>query len=506
MIARCSAALLAASFLGLISPIVVVPTSAEARELRLHPRCQAVDERRNVTCDLRFSDPLTRPRVDKVTVLWAGTDTPETATFSEFDADSKGVAVLLLVDTSRSMIDKGKDGKDRTLAAMKSDIGRILAGARRQNAIGFAVFGDKFDILAPIGSSSSTLEDALGKVKFDGSSTAYYRDIQAAVETLADFKGAERRALVVMSDGVAEDPETEYLRAQVIETARNQGVVIYGIGYKNDKKPLEVGRLQRLADETDGPYVDTDTDRSMPRSFLDAFYGFMEFGVTAKFPLRAPAEAAATVAFDISTILTSGASVTSSVTLAERVAPGWLDWAFGKWYRLDWRMQAMYGGGLAAVLALLTIGLWMYRRSSRAADMPITQGALDDRSMTLGDPWEPTAEFEPAGGFSGPANQTAYAWLERLDTGERLGITKTAASVGRHDDNDIRLRDDSIHRRHANLHMTPHREFILTDLAPMGGNVVKVNGTPIGKEQRTLHDGDLVELGSVRMRFVVSTV
>jgi hypothetical protein len=306
---------------------------------------------------------------------------------------------------------------------------------------------------------------------------------------------------------MAEDPETEYLKSQVIEAARAAGIVIFGIGYPNDRKPLEIGRLERLAQETNGPFVKTGPDRRMPGAFLDAFFGHMEYGGSAKFPLRVPADRSAPVSFELSTALTSGTTLSKPVTLAERVTPGWWDWILAQWYSTTWQMRAIYLGLAAALLAGAGLALWAFRRSTPSGEGPITRGELIDDDFTkeaaetrwtggggLGDTYRPTS------------TGATYAWLERLDTGERLGISKTTASVGRHDDNDVRISDESVHRRHANIHMTPHREFILTDLAPSSGNVVKVNGATIGKEQRILRDGDILEMGRVRMRFEMSTV
>lgn len=71
--------------------------------------------------------------------------------------------------------------------------------------------------------------------------------------------------------------------------------------------------------------------------------------------------------------------------------------------------------------------------------------------------------------------------------------------IGRHQENDIRLEDKTVHRYHALLHRSPDGDFLIRDLSGEAGNGVYVNGSRI--EQTALRPGDLVELGAVRLRF-----
>lgn len=71
--------------------------------------------------------------------------------------------------------------------------------------------------------------------------------------------------------------------------------------------------------------------------------------------------------------------------------------------------------------------------------------------------------------------------------------------IGRHQENDIRLEDKTVHRYHALLHRSPDGDFLIRDLSGLNGNGVYVNGARI--EQAALRPGDLVELGAVRLRF-----
>jgi len=99
-------------------------------------------------------------------------------------------------------------------------------------------------------------------------------------------------------------------------------------------------------------------------------------------------------------------------------------------------------------------------------------------------------------------SKVAYGWLEMLDgNASRYPLKTTNVRIGRHRDNDICLHNDSISRRHALLHFNAdNRRFVIRDLG--GDNGVVVNN--IKQQTHELNDGDLVELGEVRLRFRVN--
>lgn len=78
-------------------------------------------------------------------------------------------------------------------------------------------------------------------------------------------------------------------------------------------------------------------------------------------------------------------------------------------------------------------------------------------------------------------------------------ISGDMVRIGRHEENDIRLASQTVHRYHAVLHRTPEQGFIITDLSGPEGNGVVVNAQRV--DQAALAAGDLIELGNVRLRF-----
>ena len=82
---------------------------------------------------------------------------------------------------------------------------------------------------------------------------------------------------------------------------------------------------------------------------------------------------------------------------------------------------------------------------------------------------------------------------------ERWPLAGQLIRIGRHQDNDIRLPDTSVHRYHAVIERTPDEAFVITDLSGKDGNGVRVNGERLSRAQ--LADGDVIELGRTRLKF-----
>jgi len=158
-----------------------------------------------------------------------------------------------------------------------------------------------------------------------------------------------------------------------------------------------------------------------------------------------------------------------AVQLDPASTPGaWYEKLFA-WAREN-KMVALISG---VALGLGTIGLALFGFSSYAVRKGRLEAAL--------------------------AEQPVYGWLDMLDgNASRYPLQTTNVRIGRHRDNDICLLNDSISRRHAVLHFDAEkRTFVITDLG--GGNGVVVN--KVKQQSHDLNDGDLVELGEVRLRF-----
>ena len=98
-----------------------------------------------------------------------------------------------------------------------------------------------------------------------------------------------------------------------------------------------------------------------------------------------------------------------------------------------------------------------------------------------------------------PRRETALAWLEMCDgeqTRHAVSITNLRIGRGRH--NDLVFRNDSVSGNHAVLEYGRDGAWSITDLN--SGNGVIVNGQQ--ETQVTLSEGDVIELGEIKMRFL----
>jgi uncharacterized membrane protein len=92
------------------------------------------------------------------------------------------------------------------------------------------------------------------------------------------------------------------------------------------------------------------------------------------------------------------------------------------------------------------------------------------------------------------------AWLtiEGLSS-DTVPLAGQFVRIGRHEDNDIRLTDRSVHRHHAVIERTSEEVFVIADVSGKDGSGVRVNGAPTMRAR--LADGDVIELGRAKLRF-----
>jgi hypothetical protein len=132
-----------------------------------------------------------------------------------------------------------------------------------------------------------------------------------------------------------------------------------------------------------------------------------------------------------------------------------------------------------------------------AASRRARHAAIRAAQLRAGD-GEPTTEM-PNGGADMPL-WPHEAWLTVEGGGAgTLPLDSRLIRIGRHQDNDVRLPDTTVHRYHAVIERTPDEAFVITDLSGKDGNGVRVNGE---RQSRTeLADGDVIELGRTRLKF-----
>ena len=113
---------------------------------------------------------------------------------------------------------------------------------------------------------------------------------------------------------------------------------------------------------------------------------------------------------------------------------------------------------------------------------------------------QPVTVDEDAGNLGHNAHPSENAWFEIAGgSAIPLPINGPIVRIGRHEENEIRLSDTTVHNHHAVLGRCPGGEFRITDLSGDNGNGVFLNGSRV--MEATLGDGDIVELGKELLRF-----
>lgn len=150
--------------------------------------------------------------------------------------------------------------------------------------------------------------------------------------------------------------------------------------------------------------------------------------------------------------------------------------------------------GAVVVLPAIAAGSWLLIGLSRRKAAAAAIRAAELRAANA----EATTQL--------PENESTSLWphaawlrLEGTADESSLPLAGQLIRIGRHLDNDIRLPDSSVHRHHAVIERTPEEAFVITDVSGQDGNGIRVNGRR--QERVRLSDGDLIEVGHIRMRF-----
>lgn len=94
----------------------------------------------------------------------------------------------------------------------------------------------------------------------------------------------------------------------------------------------------------------------------------------------------------------------------------------------------------------------------------------------------------------------ANVWIDVDGPGQRrLRVAGEMVRIGRDEESDLRLDDPNVHRHHAIIQRTSDAEFMVVDVSGVRGNGMAVNGRRLARAW--LKDGDLIELGTSRVRF-----
>ncbi|MEZ5583718.1 MAG: hypothetical protein R3F37_14060 [Candidatus Competibacteraceae bacterium] len=138
---------------------------------------------------------------------------PRTVDWRPFASDGATSDILWLVDVSNP-------ARSATVARQQLVLKNWAANLSAWQRVGLAVFAEDLTVLAPLGSTSTTLTAALDQLVARGHSTAFYRSLLDGIALLARTVG-ERKSLWIFSDAMAED--TAYRYQDVLESGTIRG-------------------------------------------------------------------------------------------------------------------------------------------------------------------------------------------------------------------------------------------------------------------------------------------
>ena len=308
---------------------------------------------------------------------------------------------------------------------------------------------------------------------------------------------ADRKSIFVFSDGLAEDKA--YFREDVVNAAHEGSVIINSLGYpRSVSQSVALQTLRRISEETGGLFIETDYNFNMPQGYIDQLFGSIDNG--GRFTIELNQLIANATSSDNKLVLnfetdTRQSSITIPVSIpfepkqkviekviqvpqtpAQQTTQQPVKVVTVQPQRVSkFSSWLWYGIPIALiVLIVLTIAIF-YISLKRNWSKP-----ADEKS-----------EFE---GFK------PYAYLVVQDeTQKRYPITRETWRIGRSKDNELTLRDNSISRRHAEIHRDKGDIFTLIDLGSLNG--VFVNNVKVKKHR--LHEGDILEIGDVSLRFTL---
>jgi hypothetical protein len=449
-------------------------------------------ERSRLVCDFRRFAP---PEPEQVTARMAGRQLPAPRV-TPYAAEPGTTAAMFLVDVSDAELPVAP-------VAAREHVAALLDAAPAHQHYGLASFANEVELHAPLAPGTDRIRNVLGELTPGGEPAELYRSVLEAVRLLGHYP-AQRRALFILSDGLAND--SAYFHDDVVDAARQYRVAIFGVGFvKSAALSTALERLRRLTEETGGLYVTAEPGAPLPTGFAARAFGQLVSGGRLELDLSpALARAVPLPSEAVLELEWRGAAGSASAHLPLRLLPttpaGQVPGQTQAQAQAETQAQAparravrappappvhrrgwfernllWIGIGVAVLLAAGMLGWFLWRRARDGGREPA---------------WAETLEL----------NARSFAYVEMRDElHTRHPISGDTFRIGRHADNELMVADASISRFHAEIKHELNSRYVIRDLESLNG--VYVNG----RKARTaiLSNGDLIELGDITLKFTV---
>jgi Ca-activated chloride channel family protein len=187
-----------------------------------------------------------------------------------FDNSPRPIRLLVMLDVSGSM--------EGNLPLLRAAAQQLFARLRPDDVARVGSFGHEITISEAFTRDPDELQRALPEAIASDAPTPLWRAVDRALDAFGKQAGEERSVILVLSDGKDSGPisfrERYVSQAEVIDRAREEDVMVYGIGMRSRgmrPMPPQIGRgglqamltadlpdpgLARVAQETGGGYTE----------------------------------------------------------------------------------------------------------------------------------------------------------------------------------------------------------------------------------------------------------
>ncbi len=156
---------------------------------------------------------------------------------TNFRREDVPVSLGLIIDNSASMRDKRAKVASAALA--------LVAASNSEDEVFIMNFNEEASLERDYTNNIKDLEEALKTINSRGG-TAMRDALRMGIEHLRHGGKKEKKILLVVSDG--EDNSSVETLDHVIQSAEQNGVIIYGIGLLSDDEPREAERAKKALD------------------------------------------------------------------------------------------------------------------------------------------------------------------------------------------------------------------------------------------------------------------
>jgi hypothetical protein len=496
--------------------------------------------KKELTVGFRLVDDVA---VTSVSAAAEGRSEALPTTWEAWEGDkAPACAWMIVVDTSNP-------ARAKTVATGVDFIRSFLTGLPKKDSVAIFSLARDLSEVVPFGKTPDERVAGLVDIKPSGDAsltTLIHANLRESLDRLEERK-EPRKAILFLTDGKDETPggpaAQEIEKNKLIEAATAVGVVIHTVGYAesaDDQKYFAA--LKEISGKTDGLFEAASlAGKDLPSGFLPLLRGVMHGAGIVRIDLSKLAEPAAlTVTVKTAAGKTAKLQVpeekvvealppmeveptpaTEEEKAAEEAKKAEEEAEKAEAAKKLAADEAEAAKKLAAdkaaaekkkrmwiyisisvLLTLILAAILMLRASRKRTEEEdrLAEEARVDQENQMAEEEKRAEKTRLATEQAKKAEDKPLAWLEMCDAQQtQHPVRIPSLKIGRGQHNDFVLRNDCVSGNHCVLNCNREGEWSVTDLN--SGNGVVLNGERV--QQAGLRHGDTIELGELKMRFLL---